>query len=173
MQSGTTFAWINQPLWHHHDTIWKWCNPVLYSHWLVTIDYTKQVHTCKGDTRRFAQDMQKILEKQAELERKQGKRCAENPPWFGRNWRGTGWWSTQGRGGFNQNNQQMSWHKRHAAQGTVHSRLWAQPHLHHCITHTLGPSTSVKPQSYSERSREEVYCKEVKDGDSGEELKWK
>ena len=47
MQSGTTFAWIIQPLWHHYDTIWKWCHPVLYSHWLVIIDYPKQVHTCK------------------------------------------------------------------------------------------------------------------------------
>ena len=47
MQSGTTFAWINQPLWHHYDTIWKWCHPVIYSHWLVIIDYAKQVHTCK------------------------------------------------------------------------------------------------------------------------------
>ena len=45
MQSGTTFAWINQPPWHHYDTIWKWCHPVLYSHWLVIIDYAKQVHT--------------------------------------------------------------------------------------------------------------------------------
>ena len=32
MQNGTTFAWINQPLWHHYDAIWKWCHPVLYSH---------------------------------------------------------------------------------------------------------------------------------------------
>ena len=47
MQSGTTFVWINQPLWHHYDTIWKWCHPVLYSHWLVIVDYAKQVHTCK------------------------------------------------------------------------------------------------------------------------------
>ena len=47
MQNGTTFAWINQPLWHHYDTIWKWCHPVLYSHWLVIVDYAKQVHTCK------------------------------------------------------------------------------------------------------------------------------
>ena len=41
------FEWINQPIWHHYDTIWKWCHPVLYSHWLVIIDYAKQVHTCK------------------------------------------------------------------------------------------------------------------------------
>ena len=47
MQSGTTFTWINQPLWHHYDTIRKWCHPVLYSHWLVIVDYAKQVHTCK------------------------------------------------------------------------------------------------------------------------------
>ena len=30
-----------------YDTIWNWCHPVLYSHWLVIIDYAKQVHTCK------------------------------------------------------------------------------------------------------------------------------
>ena len=47
MQSGTTFAWINQPLWCHYDTIRKWCHPVLYSHWLIIVDYAKQVHTCK------------------------------------------------------------------------------------------------------------------------------
>ena len=47
MQSGMTFVWINQPSWCHYDTIWKWCHPVLYSHWLVIVDYAKQVHTCK------------------------------------------------------------------------------------------------------------------------------
>ena len=47
MQSSMTFAWSNQPLWHHYDTIWKWCYPVLYSHWLVIVDDAKQVHTCK------------------------------------------------------------------------------------------------------------------------------
>ena len=48
MQNGMTFVWINQPFWHHYDTIWKWCHPVLYSPWLVIIDNAKQVHTCKG-----------------------------------------------------------------------------------------------------------------------------
>ena len=47
MQSGMTFAWINQPPWCHYDTFWKWCHPVLYYHWLAIIDYAKQVHSCK------------------------------------------------------------------------------------------------------------------------------
>ena len=42
------------------------------------------------DTRRFAQDTQKIFEKQAEWARKQGRRSAENPPRIGKNRRGTG-----------------------------------------------------------------------------------
>ena len=36
------------------------------------------------DTKRFAQDTQKLLEKQAELARKQGRRSAENSPRIGR-----------------------------------------------------------------------------------------
>ena len=37
------------------------------------------------DTRRFAQDTQKLLEKQAESAKKQGGRRDENPPRIGRN----------------------------------------------------------------------------------------
>ena len=37
------------------------------------------------DTRRFAQDTQKLFKKQAESARKQGRRSAENPPRIGRN----------------------------------------------------------------------------------------
>ena len=37
------------------------------------------------DTKRFAQDMQKLLEKQAESAKKQAKLRAENPPRSGRN----------------------------------------------------------------------------------------
>ena len=71
--------------------------------------------------------------------------------------------------------QRTHQYEKHTVHKALHTQDYRpiQPHLHHSVTHIPGPSTTVQLRSYSEKSREEVYCKEAEDGDSGVKLKRK
>ena len=64
--------------------------------------------------------------------------------------------------------QRTHQYEKRAIHKALHAQDYGptQPHLHHSVMHTPGPSTTVQAQSYSEKSREKVYYKEAEDGDS-------